>query len=80
MKTADKDFRPTGGEWRLLLIGLGLLAASALPVFLGFGGEGGDLAGVVMSFLLGFLGLGLLGAVLILRWFEREGENPWSGV
>jgi membrane protein implicated in regulation of membrane protease activity len=59
-------------EFRLIVLGLGLLALAALVALVSFSATTPSLADKVYIYLFGFLGLGMLLAMVIHRWFERR--------
>jgi len=67
---------------RLLALGLGLLSAAGLLVLAGLGPAAGHVLRALATYLLVFLGLGLLGAAVLARRYARprsDGkEDEWS--
>lgn len=69
--TVKNQPSPGRNELGLAAAGLAVLAAGAVPVLIGLGPAAEGMVGVMCVFLFGFMGLGILAAVLISRLGER---------
>ena len=67
--------RPEAGGWTVLGLGVGLLVASTILLFLGLGPRGGVIAPVVFIYIFAFLGGGSLAALALFRWMVRREER-----
>jgi len=59
------------GEWKLIFISLGIISLAAAVALLSFSSPTPPVGDKVFLYLLAFLGLGLLVAMIVHRWFER---------
>ncbi|NTV52976.1 MAG: hypothetical protein HGA76_08205 [Candidatus Firestonebacteria bacterium] len=58
-------------EWKLIFLSLGIFSLAAFVALVSFSSPTPRVGDKVFLYLFAFLGLGLLAAMIIHRWFER---------